>query len=241
MLAMAAEHGGNPDDPNKRDPLDFVLWQPSLPDEPSWESRWGPGRPGLAHRVLGAGPPGAGGDGRRPRRRPGSGLPPPRVRDGPVRVGHRPALRPPLAPHRPGRTGRHQDVQVARQPGLRRRPDEGVGAGGHPAGPARPPLPTSDWEWTAEDMPHAAARLAAWRAAPLPWPMEIRLDDRSWLAWSAPHLDDDLDTPGALAALDVEAAAGPAGPSWTGRHCSALPCRSDRLRRPIPMSGRRPG
>ena len=46
MLAMAAEHGGNPDDPNKRHPLDFVLWQPSLADEPAWESRWGPGRPG---------------------------------------------------------------------------------------------------------------------------------------------------------------------------------------------------
>ena len=60
MLALAAEHGGNPDDPNKRHPLDFVLWQPSLPDEPSWESRWGPGRPGwhvecsaLALRELG--------------------------------------------------------------------------------------------------------------------------------------------------------------------------------------------
>jgi L-cysteine:1D-myo-inositol 2-amino-2-deoxy-alpha-D-glucopyranoside ligase len=46
MLARAAEHGGNPDDPQKRDPLDFVLWQPSLPDEPAWESRWGRGRPG---------------------------------------------------------------------------------------------------------------------------------------------------------------------------------------------------
>ena len=55
MLELAAEHGGNPEDPNKRDPLDFVLWQPSLPDEPAWESRWGPGRPGLAHRVLGPG------------------------------------------------------------------------------------------------------------------------------------------------------------------------------------------
>ena len=46
MLRLAAEHGGNPDDPHKRNPLDFVLWQPSLPDEPAWESRWGPGRPG---------------------------------------------------------------------------------------------------------------------------------------------------------------------------------------------------
>ena len=46
MIELARQHGGNPDDPNKRDPLDFVLWQPSLPDEPSWESLWGPGRPG---------------------------------------------------------------------------------------------------------------------------------------------------------------------------------------------------
>jgi len=46
MLSLAAERGGNPDDPHKRDPLDFVLWQPSGPDEPSWDSLWGPGRPG---------------------------------------------------------------------------------------------------------------------------------------------------------------------------------------------------
>jgi L-cysteine:1D-myo-inositol 2-amino-2-deoxy-alpha-D-glucopyranoside ligase len=60
MIALAAIHGGRPDDPRKRDPLDFVLWQPSLKDEPAWESRWGPGRPGwhiecsaLALRELG--------------------------------------------------------------------------------------------------------------------------------------------------------------------------------------------
>ena len=46
MLAFAAERGGNVDDPHKRDPLDFILWQPSLPDEPAWDSVWGPGRPG---------------------------------------------------------------------------------------------------------------------------------------------------------------------------------------------------
>ncbi len=46
MLVLAAERGGNPDDPAKRDPLDFVLWQPSAPDEPAWGSLWGPGRPG---------------------------------------------------------------------------------------------------------------------------------------------------------------------------------------------------
>ncbi|HKK16424.1 MAG TPA: cysteine--tRNA ligase, partial [Gammaproteobacteria bacterium] len=30
----------------KDDPLDFVLWKAAKPDEPSWESPWGPGRPG---------------------------------------------------------------------------------------------------------------------------------------------------------------------------------------------------
>jgi len=61
MLALASERGGKPDDPYKRDPLDFVLWQASAPDEPFWESRWGPGRPGwhvecsaLALRELGS-------------------------------------------------------------------------------------------------------------------------------------------------------------------------------------------
>ncbi|HDW8037667.1 TPA: cysteine--tRNA ligase [Yersinia enterocolitica] len=30
----------------KRNPMDFVLWKMSKPGEPSWESPWGPGRPG---------------------------------------------------------------------------------------------------------------------------------------------------------------------------------------------------
>jgi cysteinyl-tRNA synthetase len=33
-------------DSAKRDPLDFVLWKGAKPDEPSWPSPWGPGRPG---------------------------------------------------------------------------------------------------------------------------------------------------------------------------------------------------
>jgi cysteinyl-tRNA synthetase len=32
--------------PYKRDPMDFVLWKPSPPDLPGWESPWGRGRPG---------------------------------------------------------------------------------------------------------------------------------------------------------------------------------------------------
>ncbi|MDH4582928.1 cysteine--tRNA ligase [Pseudomonas sp. BN415] len=33
-------------DEAKEDPLDFVLWKGAKPGEPSWESPWGPGRPG---------------------------------------------------------------------------------------------------------------------------------------------------------------------------------------------------
>ncbi len=33
-------------DDEKRSPLDFVLWKPRKPGEPSWDSPWGPGRPG---------------------------------------------------------------------------------------------------------------------------------------------------------------------------------------------------
>ena len=46
MLPIANERGNYPDDPNKRDPLDFVLWQAQAPGEPAWSSPWGKGRPG---------------------------------------------------------------------------------------------------------------------------------------------------------------------------------------------------
>jgi len=46
--------------PYKRDPIDFVLWKPSGPDLPGWDSPWGRGRPGwhiecsaMSHELLG--------------------------------------------------------------------------------------------------------------------------------------------------------------------------------------------
>jgi cysteinyl-tRNA synthetase len=48
-------------DASKRSPEDFVLWKAATPGEPSWESPWGPGRPGwhiedtaITVRLLGA-------------------------------------------------------------------------------------------------------------------------------------------------------------------------------------------
>ncbi|MDA7430733.1 cysteine--tRNA ligase [Primorskyibacter aestuariivivens] len=47
--------------PYKRNPMDFVLWKPSAPDLPGWDSPWGRGRPGwhiecsaMSHALLGA-------------------------------------------------------------------------------------------------------------------------------------------------------------------------------------------
>jgi cysteinyl-tRNA synthetase len=49
-------------DESKEDPLDFALWKAAKPGEPSWESPWGPGRPGwhiecsaMAEKYLGTG------------------------------------------------------------------------------------------------------------------------------------------------------------------------------------------
>jgi L-cysteine:1D-myo-inositol 2-amino-2-deoxy-alpha-D-glucopyranoside ligase len=46
MVRLARARGGNPDDPHRRQPLDFVLWQPSAADEPAWRAPFGVGRPG---------------------------------------------------------------------------------------------------------------------------------------------------------------------------------------------------
>jgi L-cysteine:1D-myo-inositol 2-amino-2-deoxy-alpha-D-glucopyranoside ligase len=45
-LERAKSSGNDPSLPGKENPLDFLLWQPSQPDEPAWHSPWGPGRPG---------------------------------------------------------------------------------------------------------------------------------------------------------------------------------------------------
>jgi cysteinyl-tRNA synthetase len=46
--------------PYKRSPMDFVLWKPSSPEQPGWDSPWGRGRPGwhiecsaMAEKLLG--------------------------------------------------------------------------------------------------------------------------------------------------------------------------------------------
>ena len=203
MLELAAEHGGKPDDPAKRDPLDFVLWQPSLPDEPAWESRWGPGRPGwhiecsaLVLRELGE------------------------TID--IHGGGRDLV----FPHHECETA--QSEAVTGKPFVRLWFHVGlVGLDGTKMSKSLgnlvfvgdlckewdPPAVRlallahhyrGDWDWrTGWDMPEAAARLALWRSA-----CGGDGDGSAGLAALRSALADDLDTPGALRALDVEATAG---------------------------------
>jgi L-cysteine:1D-myo-inositol 2-amino-2-deoxy-alpha-D-glucopyranoside ligase len=60
MLEVYPERGGDPDRPGKKDPLDCIVWRGEREGEPSWDSPWGPGRPGwhiectsIALRYLG--------------------------------------------------------------------------------------------------------------------------------------------------------------------------------------------
>jgi L-cysteine:1D-myo-inositol 2-amino-2-deoxy-alpha-D-glucopyranoside ligase len=46
MTELSAERGGDPARPGKKDPLDPLVWRAERPGEPAWESRFGPGRPG---------------------------------------------------------------------------------------------------------------------------------------------------------------------------------------------------
>jgi L-cysteine:1D-myo-inositol 2-amino-2-deoxy-alpha-D-glucopyranoside ligase len=201
MLELAALHGGKPEDPRKRDPLDFVLWQPSLEDEPAWESRWGPGRPGwhiecsaLALRDLGETIDVHGGG-----------------RD--------------LAfPHHECEAA--QSESVTRAPFVKHWMHVGlVGLGGtkmskslgnlvfveelvERAEPAAVRLALldqhyrADWEWHEDLLSRAQSRLATWRSTLTGGRTGSVLEDvRS-------ALDDDLDTPGALLAIDHAAYAG---------------------------------
>ena len=200
MVELAAEHGGRPDDPRKRDPLDFVLWQPSLEDEPAWESRWGPGRPGwhiecsaLALRELGE------------------------TLD--VHGGGRDLA----FPHHECEAAQSESVTGA--PFVRHWMHVGlVGYDGtkmskslgnlvfvselaqlsEPAAVRLALLAQSyraDWEWRDELLAAARSRLATWRST-------LGGRESGVLEEVRAALDDDLDTPGALAAIDAAAHAG---------------------------------
>jgi L-cysteine:1D-myo-inositol 2-amino-2-deoxy-alpha-D-glucopyranoside ligase len=198
MLRLAAIHGGNPDDPNKRDPLDFVLWQPSAPDEPFWESLWGPGRPGwhiecsaLALRELGTTIDLHGG---------GSDLVFPHHEC--ESAQSEAATGEPFVRHWMHQAMVRMDGEkMSKSLGnlvfvseLRKEWDTRAIRLAAVANHYRTP-----WEWHDQIMAQASARLDAWMAS---GQGDGALED------VRAALDDDLDTPAAVAAIDAAAAAG---------------------------------
>ncbi|WCO68930.1 cysteine--tRNA ligase [Iamia majanohamensis] len=198
MLALAAERGGNVEDPNKRNPLDFVLWQPSAADEPAWDSLWGPGRPGwhiecsaLAMRELGTTIDlhGGGADLIFPHHECEAAQSEAATGEPFVRHWMHQAM-----VRMDGEKMSKSLGNLAFVSELRKEHDARAIRLAVVANHYR-----SEWEWTDDVMPAAEARLERWLAA--------GAGDGA-LAEVRAALDDDLDTPAAVAAIDAAAEAG---------------------------------
>jgi L-cysteine:1D-myo-inositol 2-amino-2-deoxy-alpha-D-glucopyranoside ligase len=200
MIELAAQRGGRIDDPNKRHPLDFVLWQPSADDEPSWDTMWGPGRPGwhiecsaLALRELGTTIDLHGG---------GADLIFPHHEC--ERAQSEAATGSPFVRH-------WMHTALISKDGAKMSKSLGNLVFVDKLRTEYDPMAIrlaliehhyrTEWEWDDELMPRNVDRLRAWRAAADGRPGNVIDEVRV-------RLDDDLDTPGAVAAVDAAAAAG---------------------------------
>ncbi len=200
MLTLAAERGGDPDRPGKKDPLDAILWRAERPGEPSWPSPFGPGRPGwhiecAAITVAHLGPT----------------------------VDINGGGRDLIFPHHE-HSASHAVLATGRWPFARTYVHQAmVGLDGHKMSKSRGNLVLAsrlrqggtapaairlavlahryraDWTWTDDDLRNANRRLGAWRAAVdrAAGPAALPLLDQMRLA-----LADDLDAPRAIAAVD---------------------------------------
>jgi len=205
MIRLSRERGGDPDRPGKQHPTDALLWRMARAGEPSWESDLGAGRPGwhvecaaIALNRLGPQIDVNGG---------GSDLIFPHHECGAAHAEAHTGVHP-FAKHyvHAGMIGLHGEkmsksrgnlvfVSKLRASGVE--PDAirlALFAGHY----------RSDRPWTDDLLAAAQARLAAWRAAVA---RDAAPDGAELVAALRAHLADDLDTPGALAAVDAWAAA----------------------------------
>jgi L-cysteine:1D-myo-inositol 2-amino-2-deoxy-alpha-D-glucopyranoside ligase len=200
MIAIFAERGGDPDRPGKEHPLDCLLWQLERPDEPSWDSPFGRGRPGwhiecsaiaLDHLAAPLDVQGGGSDLAFPHHEMGAA-------EAQVATGAWPYAR------------HYTHAGMVRLDGEKMSKSRGnlvfvsrLRAAGHDPAAIRLSILAhhyrEDWDWIDAGLVEAEARLAAWRAAcaaPTAPPAD------AVLAGIRTHLADDLDAPGALAAVD---------------------------------------
>ncbi|WP_420367769.1 cysteine--1-D-myo-inosityl 2-amino-2-deoxy-alpha-D-glucopyranoside ligase [Curtobacterium sp. L1-20] len=210
MLALSAERGGDPERPGKRDALDPLLWRAARTGEPSWDSAVGPGRPGwhiecsvIAGDRLGLPISVQGG---------GSDLVFPHHE---MSAGHAAALA-----HQPlaaafVHTGMiaYQGEKISKSLGnlvtVRGLLDDG-------ADPRAIRLAllshkySDDWEWFDTELTSATTRLATWDAWATGADAGHADDADDVAARIRARVADDLDTPGAVAAVDTAIAGGTA-------------------------------
>jgi L-cysteine:1D-myo-inositol 2-amino-2-deoxy-alpha-D-glucopyranoside ligase len=218
MLALFAERGGDPERPGKRDALDPLLWRGPREGEPSWPSEAGEGRPGwhiecsvIALMHLGRDFTVQGG---------GSDLVFPHHE---MSAGHAAAL----SGHPLARVYSHAGM-VAYQ-GEKMSKSLGnlvlvsqLRESGVDARIIRLALLAhhyrTDWEWFDDATEEAGTRLASWTAV-LAGPRteslnpELALEEHAVVERMRAALRNDLDTPGALRALDQWVATRPSAVS----------------------------
>jgi L-cysteine:1D-myo-inositol 2-amino-2-deoxy-alpha-D-glucopyranoside ligase len=205
MLRLFGERGGDPDHAGKRDPLDSLLWRAHREGEPFWDTPLGKGRPGwhiecsvIARNRLGMGLDLQGG---------GSDLIFPHHEHS---AAHAEALtgQPRFAEHyvHTGMIGLDGE-KMSKSRGNLVLVSKLRGGGVDPMAIRLALLDghyRADREWTGGRLPAAEARLARWRAATTQpsGPPADRV-----LAEVRERLADDLDTVGAIAAVDAWAQA----------------------------------
>jgi L-cysteine:1D-myo-inositol 2-amino-2-deoxy-alpha-D-glucopyranoside ligase len=245
MAELSAERGGDPDRVGKKDPLDVLVWRAERPDEPAWDSRFGRGRPGwhvecaaIAAEYLGAAFDVQAG---------GSDLifPHHEMSASHARVALSGSAGPDSGEGRVfARVYAHsglvayQGAKMSKSLGnlvfisrLRSGVDPMAIRLALLAHHYRP-----DWEWTDAVLAEAGGRLSRWRAAtaagtssgvPAPAAPAAPAAPGMPIAEAAlqrvrERLADDLDAPGALAAIDAWAEAALAAPSSVSREDAAL-------------------
>ncbi|MEU7000818.1 cysteine--1-D-myo-inosityl 2-amino-2-deoxy-alpha-D-glucopyranoside ligase [Nonomuraea sp. NPDC046570] len=203
MLPLFGERGGDPERPGKRDPLDWLLWRAERPGEPSWPSPLGPGRPGwhvectaIALDHLGGGFDVAGG---------GTDLIFPHHECG-ASEGHAATGEWPFAKF-------YTHAGMVALDGEKMSKSKGnlvfvskLRAGHDPMAIRLILLAhhyRTDWAYTADQLQAAEARLETWRSAVA---LGAGPDAEGLLAEVRERMADDLDAPGALAAVDAWAA-----------------------------------
>jgi L-cysteine:1D-myo-inositol 2-amino-2-deoxy-alpha-D-glucopyranoside ligase len=205
MVALFAERGGDPDRPGKKDPLDALLWRAERPGEPSWSSAGGRGRPGwhvecaaIALHLLGnrIDVQGGGSDLAFPHHEMGAS-------HAHAATGQKPFARAYVHAGMVGYQGQKMSKSLGNLVFVSR-----LRAAGTDPNAIRLALLahrySADWEWTDDQLLAAQERLARWRAAVSRPDGPPALDV---LAQVRARLADDLDAPGALAAVDAWAAA----------------------------------